>query len=105
VAELMTRVCQLIKKEKDQETNISSGTVILQPQERAETSLVNLEDEIYVIRSESLERFVRGSDTQDAEVRRQLRMLLTKNHVRNALAAAGAQQDSIVRCGTFIFKL
>ena len=105
VASLMEDVHRVIKQEAEKQRVTVSDMITIRPQERQSPELVIIENGEFVINSDSLERFVRGSDTQNGEVRRQLRMLLTKKHILEALKTAGAEEGSLVRCGTFNFKL
>ncbi|MCL2474831.1 MAG: GTPase ObgE [Chloroflexi bacterium] len=105
VSELMVVVDNFIKEQFYKETPMLTSEIkILRPLEK-KADLITLEDGIYIINSPNLERFVRGTDTQDAEGRRQLRMLIMRRHILDALAAAGAVEGDTVRCASFSFRL
>jgi len=101
---LMEKVSGVLK-EITASGNGGEQPTVMRPAERKNPALVVLVEGIYVIQSNSLERYVRGSDLSNGEARRQMRVLLTRKPLLEALSVAGAMPGDTVQCGTFIFKL
>ena len=105
VPELTAAVYNILQEQSYKEipSPISESKILRPLAEK--TDLITSENGVYVINSPSLERFVRGTDTKDAEGRRQLRIIMMRRYILDALTAAGAAKGDIVRCASFTFKL
>lgn len=73
---------------------------ILRPVPRRLHAEVSEDNGIFIIKDPVLERVIAGSDWQDAEVRRQVRLLTERRGIGTLLEKAGARAGSRVRCGT-----
>lgn len=65
---------------------------------------VQREGDVFVVQSPGLERIIEGSDTTDAETRRQLLHQVGRTTIARALQKAGAKQGDRIRCGSFEWR-
>jgi len=101
VAEIISATVKLLGQAAEIEKGKKVPRKVFRPQPRSDEVSVRKEGETFVVDAPGLERIVARVDMDSTEVRRQLRRLLARRRVNQALQAAGAKLGDKVRCGAF----
>jgi GTP-binding protein len=103
ITELMAEVLKELDGMRPQEEipAVDESFAVFHPQPRSDGIRVVRDGDVFVIKDESLERIIAGTDAANAEARRQLIGLVNRPNIRKALEKAGAKPGDRVRCGSF----
>ena len=103
VPELMAAVLKELDliTPQEEEPQTEETFAVFHPQPRVDNIKVARDGDVFVIENKSLERIIEGTDSSNAEAKRQLIGLLNRPHIRKALEKAGAKPGDKVRCASF----
>jgi len=102
VPELMLRISTALEQAPPPSTlHDTTAIPVIRPKGHPRDVEVTRSGEVYFVSGHDLERLVAGSDTADAEVRRQIGAILTRGRVRANLERLGIRPGDKVRVGAF----
>ncbi|MDD4923286.1 MAG: GTPase ObgE [Dehalococcoidales bacterium] len=106
VLELMAEVLKELDhiSPKEEAPATEETFAVFHPQPRGDSIKVSRDGDVFVIENKSLERIIEGTDSFNAEAKRQLIGLLNRPHIRKALERAGAKLGDRVRCASFEWR-
>jgi GTPase len=102
VSALMAEVLETLEGLSPQEEIpvAEESFAVFHPQQKGDNIKITRDVDIFVIEDASLERIIEGTDSSNAEAKRQLIGLVNRPHIRKALEKAGAKPGDRVRCAS-----